>query len=111
MRAPVPFSSWLKLTSLLFVAPTSFTGTWTSPKLIDPVQMELGIGFHSTYGTRDGWRPGQRPGRRPRAVALEPRQGALPGGAILQGRRGRLLPPDCTGHAPPPRRPPTDTRA
>ena len=43
MRAPVPSSSWLKLTSLLFVAPTSFTGTWTRPKLIAPVQIELGI--------------------------------------------------------------------
>src|SRR4029077_540713 len=50
MRAPVPFSSWLKLTSLLFVAPTSFTGTWTRPKLIAPVQMALGIGSHATYG-------------------------------------------------------------
>src|SRR5512135_1408367 len=45
MRAPVPSSSWLKLTSLLFVALTSLTGTWTSPKLIEPVQIALGIGW------------------------------------------------------------------
>src|SRR5215475_12683635 len=44
MRAPVPSSSWLKLTSLLLVALTNRTGTCTSPKLIDPVQMALGIG-------------------------------------------------------------------
>src|SRR5262245_24089682 len=44
MREFVPSSSWLKLTSLLFVAPTSRTGTCTSPKLIAPVQMALGIG-------------------------------------------------------------------
>ena len=48
MRAPVPSSSWLKLTSLLLVAPTSRTGTCTRPKLIEPVQMALGIGSHST---------------------------------------------------------------
>src|SRR4051795_6301642 len=43
MGAPVPSSSWLKLTSLLLVAPTSRTGTCTRPKLIEPVQMALGI--------------------------------------------------------------------
>src|SRR6185503_572388 len=45
MRAPVPSSSWLKLTSLLLVAPTRRTGTCTRPKLIEPVQMALGIGL------------------------------------------------------------------
>src|SRR5262245_31742522 len=45
MRAFVPSSSWLKLTSLLFVAPTRRTGTWTRPKLIEPVQIALGIGW------------------------------------------------------------------
>ena len=69
MRAPVPFSSWLKLTSLLLVAPTSFTGTWTRPKLIAPVQMALGIGSHPTYGRGTGRPRGARPA--PRRVSVE----------------------------------------
>src|SRR6476659_10945817 len=110
MRAPVPSSSWLKLTSLLLVAPTSFTGTWTSPKLIAPVQIELGIGSHSTYGGPERGRAHQRRRRRPRAVALQPRQAALPRRRVPQGRRGRLLPPDRTGDAPAPGRPAPDPR-
>src|SRR2546427_2450850 len=103
MRAPVPSSSWLKLTSLLFVAPTSFTGTWTRPKLIAPVQIELGIDFHSTYG-----RPDQRRGRRSRAFALQPGQGPVPGRGLPQGRCGRLLPADRTRDAAPPGGPAAD---
>ena len=42
MREPVSSSSWLNETSRDFVAGVSFTGTVTSPKLIDPVQMVVG---------------------------------------------------------------------
>src|SRR5690242_846616 len=116
MRAPVPFSSWLKLTSLLFVAPTSFTGTWTRPKLIAPVQIALGIGSHATYGraapcSPDRKRPaGARHGRWPRAHALESRQGPLSRERLPQGRRHRLLPADRPGHAPAPLRAAADAR-
>src|SRR5438552_5796298 len=106
MRAPVPSSSWLKLTSLLLVAPTSFTGTWTRPKLIAPVQIELGIDFHSTYG-----RPDQRRGRRSRAFALQPGQGPVPRRGLPQSRRGRLLPADCARDAAPLGRPAADLGA
>src|SRR6266508_466445 len=47
MRAPVPSSSWLNRTSLGDTALNSFTGTLTSPKLIAPLQMALGIGLVS----------------------------------------------------------------
>src|SRR5689334_19691121 len=121
MRAPVPFSSWLKLTSLLFVAPTSFTGTWTRPKLIAPVQIALGIGSHPTYGRPAPQSPdseresldrgrGARHRRRPRAHAFQPRQAAVPGGRIPQSRRHRLLPPRRAGHAPAPRGTAADAR-
>src|SRR4051812_37666528 len=43
MRAPVPSSSWLNRTSLGDTALNSFTGTLTSPKLMAPLQMALGI--------------------------------------------------------------------
>src|SRR5437763_16984756 len=111
MRAPVPSSSWLKLTSLLLVAPTSFTGTWTSPKLIAPVQIEVGIGSHSTYGGPDRGRADQGRRRGPRALALQPRQAALPGRGLPKSRCRRLLPADCTGDAAAPRRPAADARA
>src|SRR3954463_5970295 len=111
MRAPVPSSSWLKLTSLLLVAPTSFTGTWTSPKLIAPVQIELGIGSHSTYGGPDRVRAHPRRHRGSGALALQPRQAALPRRRVPQGRRRRLLPPDCAGDAAAPGRPATHARA
>ena len=42
MRAPVPSSSWLNETSRLSVAVTSLTGTCTSPKPTEPLQIELG---------------------------------------------------------------------
>ena len=42
MREPVPASSWLKRTSCDRVADTRRTGTVTSPKLIEPVQMACG---------------------------------------------------------------------
>src|SRR5215475_3077407 len=48
MRALVSASSWLKLTSLLRVAVIMRTGTCTRPKLIEPVQIELGIETDST---------------------------------------------------------------
>src|SRR4051812_23236370 len=120
MRDPEPFSNWLKLTSLLFVAPTNFTGTCTSPKLMDPVQMELGIGSQVTYGRRpvaprerEPGNPeeGHGRGRRTGAGAHQPRQAAVPGSRLRQGRRDRLLPPDRAGHAPPSRRAAADSRA
>src|SRR6266576_1040449 len=43
MRAPVPSSSWLKRTSLGETALNSFTGTLTSPKLMAPLQIALGM--------------------------------------------------------------------
>jgi hypothetical protein len=42
MRAPVPSSSWLKLTSFERAADVMRTGTETSPKLIDPLHTALG---------------------------------------------------------------------
>src|SRR3954462_6815300 len=47
MRAPVPSSSWLNRTSLGETALNSFTGTLTSPKLIAPLQMALGMALVS----------------------------------------------------------------
>src|SRR2546423_8663214 len=47
MRAPVPSSSWLNRTSLGETALNSFTGTLTSPKLMAPLQIALGIGLAS----------------------------------------------------------------
>ena len=44
MRAPVSASSWLNARPATCVADVSFTGTVTSPKLIDPVQMVVGTG-------------------------------------------------------------------
>src|SRR5256885_17223658 len=43
MRAPAPSSSWLNRTSLGDTALNSFTGTLTSPKLMAPLQMALGM--------------------------------------------------------------------
>ena len=43
MRAPVPaWNSW-KCTSLAATALKSWTGTFTSPKLREPFQIDLGI--------------------------------------------------------------------
>src|SRR5918992_5626943 len=47
MRAPVPSSSWLNRTSLGETALNSFTGTLTSPKLMAPLQIALGIALVS----------------------------------------------------------------
>src|SRR5690349_45672 len=47
MRAPVPSSSWLNRTSLGETALNSFTGTLTSPKLMAPLQIALGMGLAS----------------------------------------------------------------
>src|SRR5688500_8732078 len=49
MRAPVPSSSWLNRTSLGETALNSFTGTLTSPKLMAPLQMALGISLCSHF--------------------------------------------------------------
>src|SRR5688572_14407915 len=43
MRAPVRLSSWLKLTFLRDTAAYSLIGMLTSPKLMAPLQMALGI--------------------------------------------------------------------
>ena len=42
MRAPSASCSWLKRTSFGDTAVVSFTGTLTSPKLIEPLQIERG---------------------------------------------------------------------
>src|SRR5438309_3787669 len=52
MRALVPASSWLKRTSFGDTAPTSFTGTLTSPKLIAPLQMGRGTATSLRLGSR-----------------------------------------------------------
>src|SRR3954464_3138696 len=39
MRAPVLFSNWLKWTLWSRTAANAFTGTLTSPKLMDPLQI------------------------------------------------------------------------
>src|SRR6266566_4838596 len=41
MRTPSAAWSWLKRTSFLRTLVNSFTGTFTSPKLIDPLQIAL----------------------------------------------------------------------
>ena len=68
MRDPVSSSSWLNETSRDFVAGVSFTGTVTSPKLIDPVQMVVG-----TAGTSGGV---QQPCSRPTRFAQWTRSGS-----------------------------------
>ena len=42
MRAPSGSWSWLKRTSFLRTAVNSLTGTLTSPKLMAPLQIDLG---------------------------------------------------------------------
>ena len=121
MRAPVSASSWLKRTSCDVVAETSRTGTVTSPKLIDPVQMALGTsmlprswplllpsqvvapGPRVPRGAAPAHR-GRR--RRPAAAPHQSRQGALPRDGLHQRSGRRLLRPDRAGDAPPPRGPP-----
>src|SRR5262245_50267603 len=49
MRLPVAASSWLKRTSRDLVADTSRTGTVTSPKLIEPVQMACGTTLSPSF--------------------------------------------------------------
>jgi hypothetical protein len=43
MRAPDRLSIWLNETDLRETALNNFTGMLTSPKLIDPLQMALGM--------------------------------------------------------------------
>jgi hypothetical protein len=43
IRPPSEACNWWNRMSLGEVAVTSFTGTLTSPKLIEPLQMALGI--------------------------------------------------------------------
>src|SRR3954469_829652 len=99
MRAPVPSSSWLKDTSRDLVAGVSLTGTVTSPKLMEPVQMAVGTGppprgnrstrfAHGRGGDEIG-RPGGDRG--PRAVVDEPRQGPIPRRRPRKSRNRRLL--------------------
>src|SRR5687768_12174235 len=53
MRAPVRLSSWLKLTFLRDTAAYSLIGMLTSPKLMDPLQMALGIRGSIPVSTAD----------------------------------------------------------
>src|SRR3954471_19466950 len=63
MRAPVFFSSWLKCTLWSRTAENAFTGTLTSPKLIDPLQIALAMG--ESYPAAAGpMRPAGGTGRR-----------------------------------------------
>src|SRR5260370_23183729 len=52
MRALVPSSSWLKRTSFGDTAENSFTGTFTSPKLMAPLQIARGMVLFSHYLVR-----------------------------------------------------------
>src|SRR5438067_12079073 len=49
MRALVPSSSWLKRTSFGDTAENSFTGTFTSPKLMAPLQIARGMFLFSHW--------------------------------------------------------------
>src|SRR4051794_11117774 len=86
MRDPVPSSSWLNETSRFLVAVTSRTGTCTSPKLIAPVQIELGTA-HPCF--RDGrYAPIVRTGPRrapPTRVAMPPTPATVE--VEVEGRR------------------------
>src|SRR4051794_24425756 len=87
MRLPVLASSWLKRTSCERVAETRRTGTVTSPKLIEPVQMACGTAV-SPFST-----PG-RMGPLPSQVVAPPtnkRPGTEPATAVeVEGRRLRV---------------------
>src|SRR2546425_4324544 len=52
MRALVPSSSWLKRTSFGDTAENSFTGTFTSPKLMAPLQIARGMSLFSHHVAR-----------------------------------------------------------
>jgi hypothetical protein len=43
MRSLVPSWNWLKCSSFSEMAEYTFTGTFTSPKLMEPVQIALGM--------------------------------------------------------------------
>src|SRR5215213_2288143 len=129
MRLPVSASSWLKRTSCDLVADTRRTGTVTSPKLIEPVQMACGTmnspiswprrngrfrspttfagrgAFLQEAPTRWSRIGDDRGGRGPAIAPDQPRQGALPGHRLHQRSGDRLLRPDRAGDAAPPRRP------
>src|SRR5687768_16925754 len=59
MRSPLSGSNWWKPTERSSVAVNSFTGTFTKPKLMLPVQMARGI--HGPFPRRGGTR--HMPGR------------------------------------------------
>ena len=133
-RALVPASNWWKRTSSDFVADTSRTGTVTSPKLIDPVQMACGtcLLLPERRCSRRGSRgpttfagrgpavqgnpsgnvqsgkssPTEVRGRRPTPAPDQSRQGVVPRHGLHQRRRDPLLQRDRAGDAPPPARPP-----
>ena len=50
MRAPVSSSSWLNRTVFLLTALYSFTGTFTSPKLIAPLQIARAMAVYYRIG-------------------------------------------------------------
>jgi hypothetical protein len=56
MRLPVRLSIWLKWTVFRLTAEKSFTGTVTRPKLIEPLQMGLGMNgvFPRTAAVKSG---------------------------------------------------------
>src|SRR4051795_4020903 len=58
MCAPVPSSNWLKWMSCWCTAEYSFTGTFTRPKLIEPLQMARGIGVPPSSGPLPAPEPG-----------------------------------------------------
>src|SRR5687768_11790815 len=95
MRAPVRLSSWLKLTFLRDTAAYSLIGMLTSPKLMAPLQMALGIRGSIPVSEEDAKRtPGQtastpgshRPRGRPRSddAALRGPAGELVAAAELE---------------------------
>src|SRR5436190_8449761 len=90
MRAPSSSCSWWKRTSLVDVAVTSFTGTFTSPKLIDPLHSGLGMAAFSPISRLCGRGPQRtvEQGRVAQAVAQQPFK-AADGIEVL--RRPRIL--------------------
>src|SRR5215213_5026079 len=90
MRLPVSASSWLKRTSCDFVADTRRTGTVTSPKLIEPVQIACGTSI-SPFSTLCSHGPTTFAGRGPfLQEAPTSRRGAGDGG----GSGGQAAAPD-----------------
>ena len=90
MRAPVRLSSWLKLTFLRDTAAYSLIGMLTSPKLMAPLQMALGIRWSIPVSTADA--KGTAVRRLPALVLIGAVLALLVAGRVQRRRRRRRRP-------------------